>query len=145
MVMKQNGYINTPDNLDAIFAALADPTLRSILCRLAYGEAYVKELAEHVSMSQPASSKLLRVLEKAVLIYRNIDKQRRPARLNAMNMAMAVDFLYEFKISSKIFFCFIVFFTKSLSFQKFSCSEVFSNISSFASTSCLSKIPPNII
>lgn len=97
MVMKQNGYINTPNNLDAIFAALADPTRRSILCRLADGEASVKELAEPFSMSQPAISKHLRVLEKAGLIDRDIDKQRRPARLNAKNMAMAVDFLYEFK------------------------------------------------
>ena len=97
MVMKQNGYINTPDNLDAIFAALADPTRRSILCLLADGEASVKELAEPFSMSQPAIAKHLRVLEKAGLIDRDIDKPRRPARLNAENMAIAVDFLWEFK------------------------------------------------
>lgn len=95
--MEQKGYINTPENLDAIFAALADPTRRSILCRLADGEVSVKELAEPFSMSQPAISKHLRVLEKAGLIDRDIDKQRRPTRLNATNMAVAVDFLNEFK------------------------------------------------
>lgn len=97
MVMEQNGYIKSPDNLDAIFAALADPTRRSILSRLADSDASVNELAEPFSMSQPAISKHLRVLEKAGLIERDIDKQRRPARLNAANMAIAVDFLYEFK------------------------------------------------
>lgn len=97
MVMEQNGYIKSPDNLDAIFSALADPTRRSILIRLADSDASVNELAEPFSMSQPAISKHLRVLEKAGLIERDIDKQRRPARLNAANMAIAVDFLYEFK------------------------------------------------
>lgn len=95
--MEHKGYINTTENLDAIFAALADPTRRSILCRLADGEASVKELAEPFSMSQPAISKHLRVLEKAGLIDRDIDKQRRPARLNAKNMALAVGFLNDFK------------------------------------------------
>ena len=95
--MEQNGYINTKPNLDAIFAALADPTRRSILSRLADGEASVNELAEPFEISQPAISKHLRVLERAGLIDREVDKQRRPARLNAKNMAAAVDFLNEFK------------------------------------------------
>ncbi|HPF45367.1 MAG: winged helix-turn-helix transcriptional regulator [Alphaproteobacteria bacterium] len=95
--MEQLGYIETPQNLDAIFSALADPTRRSILSRLTNGEASVKELAEPFNISQPAISKHLRVLEKAGLIERDIDKQRRPARLNAKNMAVAVDFLNQFK------------------------------------------------
>ena len=96
--MEQIGYINTKPDLDAIFAALADPTRRSILTRLADGgDASVNELCAPFKMSQPAISKHLRVLERAGLIERDIDKQRRPARLNAKNMATAVDFLNEFK------------------------------------------------
>ena len=69
--------------LDATFAALADPTRRAILARLATGEASVHELAEPFSMSQPAISKHLKVLEKAGLIRRGRDAQRRPARIEA--------------------------------------------------------------
>ena len=69
--------------LDATFAALADPTRRAILARLATGEASVAELAEPFSMSQPAVSKHLKVLEKAGLIRRGRDAQRRPARIEA--------------------------------------------------------------
>lgn len=69
--------------LDATFAALADPTRRAILARLAAGEASVQELAEPFSMSQPAVSKHLKVLEKAGLIRRGRDAQRRPARIEA--------------------------------------------------------------
>jgi DNA-binding transcriptional ArsR family regulator len=69
--------------LDATFAALADPTRRAILARLATGEASVQELAQPFSMSQPAISKHLKVLEKAGLIRRGRDAQRRPARLEA--------------------------------------------------------------
>lgn len=69
--------------LDATFAALADPTRRAILARLALGEASVAELAEPFSMSQPAVSKHLKVLEKAGLIHRGRDAQRRPARIEA--------------------------------------------------------------
>jgi len=69
--------------LDATFAALADPTRRAILARLAMGEASVAELAEPFSMSQPAVSKHLKVLEKAGLIHRGRDAQRRPARIEA--------------------------------------------------------------
>ena len=87
----------TPQNLDAIFAALADPTRRAILSRLASGEAGVNELAEPFKMSQPAVSKHLKVLERAGLVERAIDKQRRPARLKAKPMAAAVSWLEEFK------------------------------------------------
>lgn len=69
--------------LDATFAALADPTRRAILARLALGDASVAELAEPFSMSQPAVSKHLKVLEKAGLIRRGRDAQRRPARIEA--------------------------------------------------------------
>ena len=67
--------------LDATFAALADPTRRAILARLALGDASVAELAEPFAMSQPAVSKHLKVLEKAGLIRRGRDAQRRPARI----------------------------------------------------------------
>ena len=69
--------------LDATFAALADPTRRAILARLATGEATAGELGEPFSMSQPAISKHLKVLEKAGLIRRGRDAQRRPARIEA--------------------------------------------------------------
>ena len=69
--------------LDATFAALADPTRRAILARLALGEASVAELAEPFAMSQPAVSKHLKVLEKAGLIRRGRDAQRRPATIEA--------------------------------------------------------------
>ncbi|MGQ0712172.1 MAG: ArsR/SmtB family transcription factor [Gemmatimonadaceae bacterium] len=69
--------------LDATFAALADPTRRAILARLASGEASVAELAEPFAMSQPAISKHLKVLERAGLISRSRDAQRRPRRLEA--------------------------------------------------------------
>src|SRR5262245_53657913 len=72
-----------PDRLDATFAALADPTRRAIIARLARGEASVMELAEPFAMSQPAISKHLKVLERAGLISRGRDAQRRPCRLEA--------------------------------------------------------------
>ena len=71
----------TTERLDATFAALADPTRRAILARLAKGEASVMELAAPFAMSQPAISKHLRVLERAGLISRGRDAQRRPCRL----------------------------------------------------------------
>ena len=73
----------TPDRLDATFAALADPTRRAILARLASGEASVTELAAPFAMSQPAISKHLKVLERAGLVSRGRDAQRRPSRLAA--------------------------------------------------------------
>jgi DNA-binding transcriptional ArsR family regulator len=73
----------TPARLDATFSALADPTRRAILARLARGEASVMELAEPFAMSQPAISKHLKVLERAGLISRGRDAQRRPCKLEA--------------------------------------------------------------
>src|SRR6185369_15255037 len=77
-------------NLDAAFAALADPTRRAILARLALGETTVMELAEPFSMTQPAVSRHLRVLEGAGLILRRIDGSKRPCRL-APNAIAEVD------------------------------------------------------
>jgi DNA-binding transcriptional ArsR family regulator len=73
----------TADRLTATFAALADPTRRAILQRLATGEAAVQELAEPFAMSLPAISKHLKVLERAGLISRSRDAQRRPCRIEA--------------------------------------------------------------
>ena len=95
--MEQHSYIYSQTNLDAVFAALADPTRRAILSRLAGGEASVNEIAAPFDMSQPAVSRHLKVLERAGLIERDIDEQRRPARLKAENMAAAVDWLSEFR------------------------------------------------
>ena len=87
-----------PDiNLDAIFAALADKTRRGILARLIDGEASVAELTELYEISQPAISKHLKVLERADLIERTADKQRRLSRLNAAPMAAAVSWLEQYK------------------------------------------------
>jgi DNA-binding transcriptional ArsR family regulator len=97
MVMEQMSYASKSQHLDAVFAALADPTRRAILSRLASGEASVYEIAAPFEMSQPAVSKHLKVLERAGLIERDIDKQRRPARLKAEPMAAAVDWLEEFR------------------------------------------------
>ena len=95
--MKLVGYTDQPQNLDAVFAALADPTRRAILSRLAAGEASVNEIAAPFEMSQPAVSRHLKVLERAGLIERGVDRQRRPARLKAQPMAAAVNWLEEFK------------------------------------------------
>jgi DNA-binding transcriptional ArsR family regulator len=95
--MERLGYTSHSQDLDAVFAALADPTRRAILTRLAAGEASVNEIAAPFEMSQPAVSKHLRVLERAGLIERDVDKQRRPARLKAEPMAAAVSWLEEFK------------------------------------------------
>ncbi len=73
----------SPDQLSTIFAALADPTRRAILARLAAGPATVKELSAPFAMSGPAVSKHLRVLERAGLITRGRDAQFRPAQLDA--------------------------------------------------------------
>jgi DNA-binding transcriptional ArsR family regulator len=74
----------SPDRLSATFAALADPTRRAILARLALGEASVSELAEPFEMSMPGVSKHLKVLERAGLIARGREAQWRPCRLDAM-------------------------------------------------------------
>lgn len=95
--MELIGYKLRSGELDAVFAALADPTRRAILSRLAAGEASVNEIAAPFSMSQPAVSKHLKVLERAGLVERDVDQQRRPARLKAEPLAAAVQWLEEFK------------------------------------------------
>jgi DNA-binding transcriptional ArsR family regulator len=86
-----------PDRLDVTFAALADPTRRAILTRLASGQASVTELAEPFAMSQPAISKHLKVLERAGLISHGRDAQRRPRRLEAMPLAEATAWLVGYR------------------------------------------------
>ncbi len=83
--------------LDVTFAALADPTRRAILGRLAKGEASVAELAKPFKISQPAISKHLKVLEKAGLISRGLDAQRRPRKLEAAPLKEATDWLEEYR------------------------------------------------
>src|SRR6202030_3384263 len=96
--MQPSGYRQmTPDRLDATFAALADPTRRAILARLASGEASVTELAQPFSMSQPAISKHLKVLEHAGLISRGRDAQRRPCRLVAKPLGDANSWLERYR------------------------------------------------
>src|SRR5206468_11346053 len=84
-------------NHDATFAALADPTRRAILARLAEGEATVNELVAPFRLSQPAISKHLKVLEKAGLITRGRDAQRRPCRIEARPLAEATEWLQEYR------------------------------------------------
>ncbi len=83
--------------LDATFAALADPTRRAILARLASGEASVMELTKPFAMTQPAISKHLKVLERAGLISRGRDAQRRPRRLEARPLAEATGWLEGYR------------------------------------------------
>jgi len=97
-VMEQLSYTESQPNLDAVFAALADPTRRAILSRLAGGQATVNEIAAPFEISQPAVSRHLKVLERAGLIERDVDEQRRPARLKGENMKAAVDWLDEFRV-----------------------------------------------
>lgn len=85
------------DRLSATFAALADPTRRAILARLVSGEASVLELAEPFAMSQPAISKHLKVLERAGLITRGRDAQRRPCRIEATPIAEAAEWLEGYR------------------------------------------------
>jgi DNA-binding transcriptional ArsR family regulator len=89
--------MTSSDRLDATFAALADPTRRAILARLASGEASVLELAEPFEMTQPAVSKHLKVLERAGLISRSQDAQRRPRRLEAKPLAEANEWLEKYR------------------------------------------------
>jgi DNA-binding transcriptional ArsR family regulator len=96
--MERIGYEElAPDRLDATFAALADPTRRAILARLAAGEASVTELATPFAMTQPAISKHLKVLERAGLISRGRDAQRRPRRLEAAPLAEANEWLERYR------------------------------------------------
>ena len=85
------------DLLDATFAALADPTRRAILARLASGQATVTELAAPFAMSQPAISKHLKVLERAGLVSRGRDAQRRPCRLEARPLKGVTDWLENYR------------------------------------------------
>ena len=89
--------MSTTDTLDRTFAALADPTRRAILARLASGEASVTELAEPFELSQPAISKHLKVLERAGLVSRGKDAQRRPRRLEAVPLAEANKWLERYR------------------------------------------------
>ena len=84
------------ERLDATFIALADPTRRAILARLASGDASVMELAEPFAMSQPAISKPLTVLERAGLISRGRDAQRRPCHLEAKPLAVANEWIERY-------------------------------------------------
>ncbi len=85
------------DRLSATFAALADPTRRAILARLAEGETSVTELAEPFAMSLPAVSKHLKVLERAGLVARGREAQWRPCRLDAAPLAQASDWLESYR------------------------------------------------
>jgi DNA-binding transcriptional ArsR family regulator len=89
--------MTTTEQLNAIFLALANPTRRAILARLANGDASVNELAEPHEMSQPAISKHLKILERAGLISRGIDAQRRPRSLNAKPLAEATEWLEGYR------------------------------------------------
>jgi DNA-binding transcriptional ArsR family regulator len=96
--MKPSGYgLPAPDRLDATFAALADPTRRAILARLATGEASVTELAAPFAVSQPAISKHLKVLERAGLVSSGRDAQRRPRRLESAPLKEVADWAANYR------------------------------------------------
>jgi DNA-binding transcriptional ArsR family regulator len=97
MVMELDSYMHSSSHLDATFAALADPTRRAILARLAKGEASVMDLAQPFAMTQPAISKHLKVLERAGLISRGRDAQRRPRRLEAQPLREASQWLERYR------------------------------------------------
>jgi DNA-binding transcriptional ArsR family regulator len=90
-------HVKSAERLDATFAALADPTRRAILARLARGEATVMELAEPFSISQPAISKHLKVLERAGLVSTGRQAQRRPRRLEVERLAEATAYLENYR------------------------------------------------
>lgn len=89
--------MTSPDPLSATFAALADPTRRAILARLASGEATVKELCAPFEMSGPAISKHLRVLERAGLVSAGRDAQRRPRKLEAAPIAAVAGWAEQYR------------------------------------------------
>lgn len=95
--MEMVSPVSTSERLDATFAALADPTRRAILARLAKGEASVNELAEPFAMSQPAISKHLRVLERAGLIEQGRQAQWRPRRLRAGPLRDIADWVGQYR------------------------------------------------
>jgi DNA-binding transcriptional ArsR family regulator len=94
----------TSDRLDATFLALADPTRRGILARLARGNASVTELAAPFAMSQPAISKHLKMLERAGLISVGHDAQRRPRRLEVQPLAEASEWLERYRAAWEVSF-----------------------------------------
>jgi DNA-binding transcriptional ArsR family regulator len=85
------------EQLDATFTALADPTRRAILARLAEGEASVTELAAPFEISQPAISKHLKMLERAGLVSRSKDAQRRPVKIEALPLGVANEWLEKYR------------------------------------------------
>jgi len=89
--------VTPSQQLDATFIALADPTRRAILARLMSGEASVNELAEPFSISQPAVSKHLKILERAGLVTRSRDATRRPVKIEAGPMREAADWLSSYR------------------------------------------------
>ena len=89
--------MTSTEQLNATFLALADPTRRAILARLASGDASVNELAQPHDMSQPAISKHLKILERAGLISTGVDAQRRPRRLDARPLAEATEWLEGYR------------------------------------------------
>ena len=95
--MEAIAYGRSPDRLDATFAALANPTRRAMLARLAAGELSVGELAEPFAMSQPAISLHLKVLERAGLVSRGRDAQRRPVRAEAKPLRAATAWLERYR------------------------------------------------
>src|SRR3974390_1431018 len=98
ITMLYNELVMRPSHrLNATFAALADPTRRAILARLASGEASVMELAAPFAMTQPAISRHLKVLERAGLISRGRDAQRRPCRIEAKPLAEANRWLEDYR------------------------------------------------
>ena len=95
--MQPTGYGGPATRLDVVFSALADPTRRAILAQLASSAASVAELAAPFAMSQPAISKHLRVLERAGLVSRSRDAQRRPRRIEATPLAAAAAWLEGYR------------------------------------------------
>ncbi len=95
--METIGYANDHERLDAAFAALSDPTRRAIIVRLTAGDASVAELAAPFAMSQPAVSKHLKVLERAGLISRRVDAQRRPCHLEGRALQRATEWLDRYR------------------------------------------------
>ncbi len=85
------------DTLSVTFAALADPTRRAMLLRLSQGEVSVSALAEPFQMSLPAATKHLRVLERAGLVQKSRDAQRRPCRINAEPLKLATDWMAQYR------------------------------------------------
>ena len=98
MAIKLSGYKMTEsERLDATFIALADPTRRAMLARLIEGEATVMELAKPFDMSQPAISKHIKMLERAGLVSRSRDAQRRPVKIEGLALKEAIDWLENYR------------------------------------------------